>query len=137
MTPAIVLLADTDAGETSEASLRVFNRGTETLQLRGVQTSAASLTVDGFEAQTVPTGEDARALLAFAPAGGAAFASWLDIISDDPDQPRQCVAVRANQAGASIGDEVGDLSFLTRQAATLRLSDLRDGPVLLAYFATF
>ncbi len=136
VSPSIVLLPDTGGGEETQDFVRLFNRGTEPLEVRGAAVGNSVLDFD-LEPGTLAAGDSVVSRLGFAPASGAALASWIDLLTDDPDQPRQCVPVRANQTGTSVGDVVDDVSFLTLENETFRLSDLRGGPVLLAYFATF
>ncbi len=136
VSPSIVLLPDTAGGERAQDFVRVVNRGTETLEIRGVDVGSSALSFD-LEAGPLRAGDDVQGRLEFAPSSGAALSSWIDLLTDDPDQPRQCVPVRANQTGTSVGDLVDDASFLTLENETFRLSDLRGAPVLLAYFATF
>ncbi len=134
VTPDRLGLPDTAAGEMTWNVVSVQNHGTRTLSFDSVRASAR-LEVSDVPESLAP-GERASVRIEWTPSNETAFNGDVTFKTDDPDQPDLVIGVFGNGAGITIGDTVSGLVFPTLDGGTLAL-DEHDGPVLLAYFATF
>jgi hypothetical protein len=122
------------AGAT--ATVQLANSGGEDLLVTGIEVddSRVSWTLaDG----RIPPGTSRPLTLEYA--GEGPLDATVCIASNDPDTPRQQVAVVADTAGgrAGVGVEAPDFELSDLDGNAWRLSDLRGRPVVLAYFATW
>ncbi len=134
VTPVNVPLPATAAGQTTERAVLLQNQGTHALELGAVRADAG-LTVDPLPEQLAP-GELTAALVRWTADDDEPFTGSVVFHSDDPDQPEIEIAVYGNGAGLGVGELLGDRNFQAIDGSRLFLSD-HEGPVLLAYFATF
>jgi len=137
--PRMALLPAVPDGDTARLLLEIRNAGTEPLRLEAVEFGDSSLSIEDFPAgDSLDPGESDRFVLSLAPGEGAPLSSWINFVTDDPDEGRKCVPVEANQEGVGLGEAAVDATYLGIDGGALRLSELTEsGPVLLAYFATF
>jgi hypothetical protein len=135
--PSTTLLALPPAGPGAPGvgGLQLFNHGTRTLQLDGIE-AGTEITVGGLPPSLEP-GESTWIEVTLEPADTSYYSAELTVLSDDPDQPALPVIVQANGAGMAIGDSVSHLSFVARGGSLVTLEDLQGSVVLLDYFATF
>jgi hypothetical protein len=134
--PTLLRLPRAEVGEISRAAFVLRNEGSAPLTVDGASAS------DGFTVEqdlplTLAPGAVEGVTVRFAPTSGGPQRGEIVLRSDDVDEPELRTTVLANDAGLSVGDAVPDLSFLGLDGAPVRLADRLDGPVLLAYFATF
>ena len=61
---------------------------------------------------------------------------WLTLFTNDPDEREHGIPLFLNMQGLGVGDRIPDGTFPTFGGGEITLEDI-DGPVLLAYFATF
>jgi len=118
--------------------LTVLNVGQGPLTVQKAKPHTNRLSVDGLASKkTVASGAELRLTVTLDDPRDP-FESWLNLISDDPDEPRRCVSVQASQPGLGVGDRVPrDTSWIGLDGDPLTLSDHEGKAVLLAYFATF
>jgi hypothetical protein len=138
VSPRIGQLPTVSLGETASLVLRFANRGNEPLSLRAAEPGDDSLSLSDWpEGAVLAPGEEGRAVLSRT-GTGEEFTSWINLVSDDPDEGRRCVPVEADRPGIGLGETAIEASYLDRDGVSVQLSALRsEGPVLLAYFATF
>ena len=140
--PRHLAFPDTPAGEQALGRLTVRNDGTEPLRVESVDFEPGRLALDEpfpDGGLTLAPGDEEPLVVRWSPHDGDALAGWVALLSDDPDQPRSCVPVSGNGDRIGVGDEApADLAWVTLDGAPVRVADgLTDGPVLLAYFATW
>ena len=135
--PRLLRLPRTEASSSSLAAFVLRNDGR--LPLTVDSASIAS----GFElGQDLPVTLDPGGVkgmtLRYEATTGAPRREVLTLRSDDVDEPELRRTVLVNDQGLTVGDAVPDISLLGLDGAPVRLADrLGQGPVLLAYFATF
>ncbi len=135
--PAAMLLALPDAapGAPGVGGVSLYNHGTETLEITGVD-APPDVTVDALPS-TLEPGESAWITVSVEPAMGGMYLGEFTILSNDPDQPELTLSLQANGAGLNVGDDVTHLNFVTRGGDFVDLAQLSGFVVLLDYFATF
>ncbi|MEL7370734.1 MAG: hypothetical protein AAFN74_17575, partial [Myxococcota bacterium] len=126
----------TAPGSSATGGVAFRNFGEVPLQLTELRTEGP------FEVRlstrVIPPGEQALAELSFAPVASTEARGGLLVSSDDPDEPQVWIELKGNLPGLRPGDEVPELALTSLDGRqTVRLSELRGRPVLLAYFATF
>ena len=133
---SVVELPRAEPGAESNTGLSLRNLGERPLTITEVTADAPfSVEVTGVE---VASGSQALASITLRPPAEGAADGRLTIKTDDPDEPIVEVRLRGNLPGLRTGDEVPDLAFRSLDGLrSIRLSELRGRPVLLAYFATF
>ena len=138
VSPRVAQLPPDDA-DGARVLLTLSNWGREPLTLSATELGDRRLSVPDLEDGLIlPPGDVERVVLQLEAGVSESLESWVNIVSDDPDEGRKCVQVLANQDGIGVGEPAPDASFLGLDGATYRLSELtQQGPVLLAYFATF
>ncbi len=134
--PAALTLPRTEPGDVTNALIDLVNAGDRPLRLTGSQVGGRGLEVELAPATLAP-GDKVVARARWTPAGNGALDGWVNVLSDDPDEPRKCVPISGNQAGLTVGDPIGDPSFVGIDGTPIHLSDYEGQVVLLAYFATF
>ncbi len=132
--PADVQVPDAAAGETSVAVVVLSNDGPHPLQMLSLeadpQLDIGDLpeSIDPFSKVTVE--------VEFSASSPQPFDGTIELLSDDVDQPSQSLRITANQPGLGVGDQVPDWQYFDLDNNVIQLGQY-DGPVLLAYFATF
>ena len=135
LAPRQLTFPRTPVGGEEALGMTLRNVGRRPLQVHRIITPS-SLSVEPTQFSLDP-GRQRLVTITFRPVDLRAIRATVTIISDDPDEAEMVVPVSANEPGLHAGDEVPDLEMLTLDGQTLRLSELRGQPVLLAYFATF
>lgn len=136
--PLRILLPDPSDGE-ARAPAVLRNDGSEPLVVEAVDASPSSLSFENLEsAFTLQPGDEVHASVLNRSDSTESLFGWLALLSDDPDEPRKCVPVEGNGSGRTIGDRLDDeVRLIGITGDDIRPADLRGGPVLLAYFATW
>jgi len=132
--PDVHLAAAVEDGPI-EGYATLTNEGQEPLILQGFR-AAPALMVDPLPDRLAP-GESTALRIELAGGQRRAFTGSVTLLSDDPDQPELTLRIRAGGAGHGVGDAFPDVAFLDRSGSPVRPVQDGDGPVLLAYFATF
>ncbi len=136
--PRFVNLPRTPFGATSDAAVRLRNDGLKVLSVEGVSAEGTGFSVGDLELPLrLDPGQQQTVTLSFSAPNDAPAAGTLVLSSDDIDEPTQRISVEANRSGFGVGDVVDDFTFLDLDGGPVQLSALHDGPLLLAYFATF
>jgi len=136
LSPGQLFLPRTEGGESTSALLTLTNSGGEALKLLGWTTHGRDLEVD-LTAVTLPSGESQTLGVTFAPRRSHPLDGWINLKSNDADEPNKCIPVMANQGGLGVGDKIPDVTFLGLEGGSFNTRDLKGEVVLLAYFATF
>jgi hypothetical protein len=135
VSPATLSLPTTAPGAEGLGIFTLSNDGQATLNISAVDHN------DQLSLGDVPTqleaGQRTNLLVTFAPVNDDRFSSAVIFHSDDPDQAAQAIGVNANGSGLGVGDPVPDWQWTTLDGDVMRISDLDDTPLLLAYFSTF
>jgi hypothetical protein len=134
--PRLLRLPRTPLGETSSAAFRLRNDGHRPITVTSLTLEAGFSSDEPLPLVLEPGTQEGVTLSYFAGVDDPREAT-LVVESDDLDEPTQRVSVLVNGQGLDVGDPVPDLTFLGLDGAPVRLEDRLDGPVLLAYFATF
>ncbi len=135
--PGLLLFGSAEPGDSTSALLELHNAGTEPVVLDQVKTSSKVLSVSNLPTGALQPGERHTMSVSLSPKNDTPFDGWLNLFSDDADQPKQCVRAEGNRGGMWIGDAVADIDFVSLDGDIVRLSDFTGQPVMLAYFATF
>ncbi len=135
VSPATLTLPTTAVGEQGTGLFTLSNDGQAELTLTALDHND-QLTLDGAPG-SLAAGDQATVVVTFAPDNDDRFASAVIFHSDDPDQAEQAIAVNANGSGLGVGDPIPDWQWTTLDGDVVRVSDLDDSPLLLAYFSTF
>ncbi|MBK7758260.1 MAG: hypothetical protein IPI35_18055 [Deltaproteobacteria bacterium] len=120
--------------EGGETSVRLTNRGDDTLTLSGATVGDARVTVE-VSATAIQPGEEA--LLRLTWSGGETLDTSLCLSSNDPDEPTLTLKLTAGVVGDYLGQAAPDFALTDLNGDTHRLSEQLGAPVLLAYFATW
>ena len=134
--PGLISLSRTEPGDTTNALITLSNGGHGPLSITGGEVSGKGLDLE-LEPASLDPGEDTVVRLSWAPPNSRLLNGWLNIFSDDADEPSKCVAVQGNRTGLGPGDPAPPVSFLGTDGTTWALDSLQGKPVLLSYFATF
>ena len=136
LSPGQIFLARTEGGDTTKALVTVTNSGGKPLKLEGANAHGKDLEVD-LDPTTLAPGEALNFSVTFAPRRGHTLDGWINLHSNDADEPNKCIPVMANHDGLGVGDAILDATFLSLDGQPYNTTDLRGKVVLLAYFATF
>ena len=120
--------------EGGETTVRLTNRGDDTLTLSGATVGDERITVE-VSATSIEPGEDA--LLRLTWSGGETLDTSLCLSSNDPDEPTLTLTLTAGVVGDYLGQAAPDFALTDLNGDTHRLSEQLGAPVLLAYFATW
>ncbi len=134
VTPDRLGLPDTEPGDMTWDVVSVQNHGTVDLVFEDFDADNGLNVVDLPD--VLAPGETTSARIEWTPGSTAAFRGEIRFETNDPDQPDLPMGVFGNGAGLTVGDTVPEFTFQTIDGGTLALAD-HEGPVLLAYFATF
>ncbi|MCO4773565.1 MAG: hypothetical protein KDA24_26265 [Deltaproteobacteria bacterium] len=137
--PRVALLPAAADGEAARTRITLRNAGTEPLSVSAVEFGESVLSIEDFPAGTsLAPGESERMVLQLDAGVTDELSTWVNFVTDDPDEGRKCLLVEANQDGVGVGEAAIDATYLALDGTPHRLSELTEqGPVLLAYFATF
>jgi len=122
-------------GAPVEAFATLTNEGRQTLRLLGVL-GAPGITADPLPDSLAP-GDRATLRVEIEGNRRRPLTGQVEILSDDPDQPRLALRVRARGAGTGVGDPWPQRTLADRSGTQVAVGGASDGPTLLAYFATF
>jgi hypothetical protein len=138
VSPRVALLP-TVQGAPSGTVVVLSNGGSEPLAVEALEFGDDRLSTEDIDGPfTVAPGASERFVLELAEGTTEALASWINVVSDDPDEARKCIPVLANQDGIGLGEPAELATYRARGGSPQRLTELtQQGPVLLAYFATF
>ncbi|MCH9682743.1 MAG: hypothetical protein K0V04_15010 [Deltaproteobacteria bacterium] len=125
---------DTAPGDSSVAIVTLSNDGPRPLETLSFEADA------GLQIADLPSSIDPFTTVAveveFSASTPQPFVGQIVLSSDDVDQPAQSLQVAANLPGLGVGDVVPDWQYFDLDTNSIQLGQY-DGPVLLAYFATF
>lgn len=126
-----------EAGEQDAVAVIVENTGDETLTIRDVQFRAedSAFVVDDTGGEIAP-GEAKVFEVLFTAPSNEEVRDTIFFCSDDPDEPVRSLALIANTVKNGVGDVSDEIEVEFLSGERWSLSE-HDGPVLLAYFATF
>ncbi len=114
---------------TADASLQLWNRGGDTLQVVGGSADGFAAWIEGLE---VPPGQAVDILVS----PGDADQGTLCLATDDPDEPILEVALSTGSDGL-VGAAAPDFLLQDVDGTSWSLSEQLGAPVVLLYFATW
>jgi len=136
LSPGQVFLSRTDGGESTRALVTVTNSGGENLAISGANAHGHDLAVE-LQSTTLKPGKSSTFAVTFSPERSRPLEGWINVHSNDADEPNKCIPVLANQDGLGVGDKILDATFFDLEGEPYNTRDLEGKVVLLAYFATF
>ncbi len=136
LSPGQLFLQRTEGGESTRGLLTITNSGGLPLEVTSASVHGKGLEVD-LEPFTLNSGLSSTLAVTFAPRRGHPLDGWINLRSNDPDEPNKCVPVTANRDGLGVGDKIPNATFFSLDGEAFNTREMGGKVVLLAYFATF
>jgi hypothetical protein len=125
-----------DIGQSKTLPFEVSNQGTAPLTLLNNWIAGDAFTVTPRQVRIAP-GERAMLSLTYTATTTELEKGYLQILSDDPQEPRRVAYLVGNQPGLGVGMPLPETTAVLLEGSSWSSSQTQGKVVLLAYFATF
>jgi hypothetical protein len=125
-----------ERGQRTTVPLVATNQGTAPLTVSAVSTTNPAFTVSPNRAIVQP-GESATLSLTYRASNEEKTTAFLEITSDDPENPRRRGYLVANQPGLGVGRPLPETTVTLLDGGQWSSTEAKGHVTLLAYFATF